>query len=119
MKGGLVFSKVSALILLLSLSGQTYVKAGVLDDPTRPPGYPLYRPGGKVKQGPSWHVNAIYISATEKKAMINGRIVRTGEKVSGAEVAQILPTEVRMRKNKQQFVIQLNRTLVKKTYRND
>jgi len=99
--------------------GQSVGMATVLDDPTRPPGYPLYRPGGTVKQGPSWYVNAIFISATEKKAIINGKIVRKGEKISGAEVAQILPTEVRMRKNNKQFVIQLNRTLVHKKYRNE
>lgn len=114
-----MFSKASILIVVVYLLGQSSVLSTVLDDPTRPPGYPLYRPGGKVKHGPSWHVNAIYISASEKKAMINGKIVRKGEKVSGAVVAQILPTEVRMQKNERQFVIQLNRTQVKKTYRND
>lgn len=93
--------------------------AMALDDPTRPPGYPLYRSSGKIKQGPSWHVNAIYISANEQKAMINGKIVRSGETVNGAKVTQILPTEVRLRKNNQRIVLQLNRTRVNKIYRDE
>jgi len=119
MKVGSVFKRSMILSLSLSLLWIYSAEANVLDDPTRPPGYPRYQTSGKIKQGPSWRVNAIYIGANEKKAMINGKILRTGETINGAKVTQILPSEVQLRKNRKSIVLQLNSSPVKKIYRDN
>lgn len=85
-----------------------------LDDPTRPPGYPLPSSKGGAS-GPVWHVSAIRIAAKSKSAIINGRSVAVGNRVNGATVINIEPTEVRLKKAGKEFTVRLFAHSVKKT----
>lgn len=101
-----------AVMLLTIFAGQVLA----LDDPTRPPGYPL--PGSKAgASGPAWQVSAIRIAANSKSAIINGRSVAVGSQVDGATVIDIEPGEVTLNKAGKEFTVRLFAHSVKKTTR--
>lgn len=100
------------VILLAFLAGPVIA----LDDPTRPPGYALPSSKGGAS-GPFWHVSAIRIAAKNKSAIVNGRTVSVGNRVDGATVIDIEPTEVTLKKAGKQFSVRLFAHSVKKTTR--
>lgn len=100
------------LPLLVSASGTQQ-----LDDPTRPPGYRLVLPGGKQAGVTRWRVSAIYLSAGQRSALINGRLVRPGQRVGGARVVQILANRVWLEKDGQRFAVPLLTDKIRKQIR--
>lgn len=84
--------KLIALILALIIPAAFGGEPGV-NDPTRPSH--LVAPA-RTTAVPAWHVESILISPERRVAVINGRSVGVGDWISGAQVREILPYEVRL-----------------------
>ena len=56
----------------------------------------------------------IRISPEQRLAVINGRIVRPGDEVSGAQVVFVGPSSVQLKKDGKRFSLALSRTSVKR-----
>jgi hypothetical protein len=86
-----LFTLFAFTLLVLPLS----TKAEVLPDPTRPA---AFQTATVIQDLPAelidWKVSAIRISASDRSAIVNGRIVRTGETIGPARILEILPTQV-------------------------
>ncbi len=79
--------------------------AEVLDDPTRPPGYRLPRSGPAAPQG--WHLSGIWIRDGQRLALINGRMVRPGQRIDGARLVAVSPTAVRLARGDRIITVRL------------
>ncbi len=110
-----MFDRIASGLLMLGLVFAAPVGAQ-LDDPTRPPGYRLYVPGGK-SAAPSWHVDTIKIGERQRIAVINGKRVREGDSVSGARVLAIQPGYVQLRYKQEDMVIRLIPGGIRKQFR--
>lgn len=87
-----------------------------LDDPTRPPGYPLTLPGGKKSlKEISYTLSSVYISASRRTAVINNKSVELGGYVGNAKVIAILPSSVKLKRRGKIFSVRLLSQVVKKT----
>lgn len=107
--------KLSALIILL-ISSVSFTLQAQLDDPTRPPGYPLTIPGGKKSlKATSFTLSSVYISASRRAAVINNKNVEIGEYVGGAKIIAILPSSVQLKRKGKTFTVRLLSQVVKKT----
>jgi len=111
-----VFNQACRIVLLGSLALMMVPAAAQLDDPTRPPGYRLYTPGGQ-QSGPSWYVNTLKISEHERIAIVNGRRVQVGDRVGGARVLDIQPSYVRLRYQQEEVAIRLVPGTIRKQFR--
>jgi MSHA biogenesis protein MshK len=81
--------------------------AGALDDPMRPPtaAAPGSRKAGPVE--PGFALTSTTIARERRVAVINGKSVAQGDSVGGAEVVEILPTQVRLRQGEREMVVRL------------
>ncbi len=114
MRAGLVFKFKSFLpILLLTVFLTPVTVMAQLDDPTRPPGYSLYTPGGKKKISQRFVLTAIRISDSHRTAEINDRLVEEGSRVNGARVIAISPTAVKLEKEGRVISLRLVKRLEK------
>ena len=77
-----------------------------LPDPTRPPAA-LGIPAGDLVASAGPVLQSILISGTRRHAIIDGRIVRVGDKVGGAQVAEIKQGEVVLKDEKQSQTLHL------------
>ena len=89
----------AVLVLASPVAGAT------LKDPTRPPGYATGHSASSHR--PVWVLTQTLISHGRRLATINGRSVSVGERVRGAVVVEILPTEVKLRRKDRTFSIKL------------
>ncbi len=91
------------------------VRAEVLGDPMRPPGY--VQPGvshtPRLKKG--WHLSAIRIDARHRFAIINGRLLEVGAWVNKARLLEILPQEVHLKGARGLFSVRLLKKEIRKT----
>ena len=94
-----------AFALSAVLASNVCAKAGGLDDPTRPPGKRAQSSAGKQKSS-HWRLASTLISPERRSAIINGRRVSVGDRVSGARVMEIHPAWVKLKTSK--GVIQLS-----------
>lgn len=83
------------LILLLPLS----VAAEPLPDPTRPFGYGVdpivvIQEEALPREQINWHLSGIRIAPDDRTAILNGRLLREGGTVDGAELIEIRPASV-------------------------
>ena len=106
--------KTITFLIMLSFSLLTFVVQAQLDDPTRPPGHRLALPGGKYKATTHYTVSSIRLSPTRRTAIINDRLVETGEKVNGAKVVAIYPSAVKLKKQGKIFTVRLISRISKK-----
>ncbi len=111
-----------SLILLLAISEAVYAYNG-LPDPTRPANYILESVPVFVEQIPepgqklSWQVSAIRISSNDRSAIVNGKLVRVGDKVSLGTVLEINPTSVVVDHKQQKLIVRLFNNQVDKKYK--
>lgn len=100
----------------LAMAG-ALAQEGAMPDPTRPPAAlsaPLARPGaaGAAMLGGQPQVQSILISLRaggRRVAVIDGKTLRQGERVGGAVVESIQPTEVVLRRGNQRQILKLFR----------
>jgi hypothetical protein len=105
------------MILLLTLSGTgpvCFSAEPALPDPTRP--YTALAPiQVEQLQGPGvkWRVSGIWGRGPERTALLNGRLVRVGDRVGPAMVERIEPAEVVLLQENQRIVVRLLPAAVK------
>ena len=103
------------IVLMLGLcSGQTMAQ---LDDPMRPPDMRLVKgSGGSGVEGRfNAHLSSTLITKGQRSAIINGRNVTVGDRVAGAKVMEIMPTEVVLRHKGRDHKVKLLPVSVKKS----
>jgi hypothetical protein len=76
--------------LLLSMSAKA--AADRLVDPTRPPQAPS---PGSEPQSEGVRVEAVLRSAERDLAIVNGKVVRAGDRIAGVQIEAILPDGIR------------------------
>ena len=96
-----------------------------LPDPTRPAHYlvedtePVFfeeiETNGKI----SLTLSAIRISATDKTAIVNGKLVRVGDEVSAATVTEINRVSIVVRYENINIIVRLFNNQIKKEYKSE
>ncbi len=100
MKGRTGCAAALSAVLLAGLWGIGVSRGEVLPDPTRPPAGAL-APGGAEAAGPPRPVlQSVIISGRNRSALINGRMVRAGDKVGDAVLVRIGESAVVLRSGK-------------------
>ncbi|MFK5914178.1 MAG: hypothetical protein QM484_07370 [Woeseiaceae bacterium] len=103
------------LIILIASFNIPLLAYAQLDDPTRPPGYRLILPSGKTAAKEiGFNLSSIRISASKRTAIINDRSVVVGDKVNGASVIGIYPSDVKLKKYGKLFTVRLLSRISKK-----
>ena len=92
-----------ALIAIWAGPGQ----AEALPDPTRPYQYGTVQ----VEQGQDakvqWRLSGVRINADKRSAILNGKLVKEGDKLDGAVVLEIKPAEVTLQQDDKRLVVRL------------
>ena len=84
------------------------VQAQLLQDPTRPPGR------AQVAAPPAaLRVEAILIASERRVVIVNGQLLRTGDWVEGAQIAEIQADRVTFRRNGRSFTAHLSRAAMR------
>jgi len=82
--------------------------AATLPDPTRP-----YQYGEQVQIEQAldakvqWRLSGVRINADKRSAILNGKLVKEGDKLDGAEVTEIKPAQVTLQQEDKQLVVKL------------
>jgi hypothetical protein len=104
----------SSLALCLALAGGTGTvsapaAAQVLTDPTRPPpGYYEAEPEGAAEVGGGLRLQSVMISPTHRSAIINGVMVKLGEKYGDAVLVKVGENEAVLKSGGVQQVLKLH-----------
>jgi len=96
-------------ILLLLACGQS---AMALDDPMRPPTASTVR--SSTSTGSGYTLSSTFIARDRKSAIINGRQVSVGDRIDGARVLEIMPTQVQLQAQGRTVTVLLLPIAVKK-----
>lgn len=102
---------ISTYLLLVSSGGF----AEALPDPTRP-----YRYGAEiaVEQIPheklQWQLSGIRINKDKRSAILNGKLVKEGDKLDGVVVMEIKASEVTLQQQDKRLVVKLLLSNIKK-----
>jgi len=107
------------LVLVLMCA---YASAWALTDPTRPYGYgekPEFVEVEIPEESTEWHLNGIRIVGENRRAILNGMMVREGEMVENARVLTINQTSIVLEQGDKHLVIKMLDTKVKKPARVD
>lgn len=100
---------------LLAMAGMAHAQDSGVRDPTRPPSAlsaPVATPGQQVAPAGEPQLQSILVSLRaggRRVAVINGKTLRQGQRIDGAVVESIRPTEVVLRKGSQRQVLKLYR----------
>ena len=105
------FKRLAAAALILCALGSAGLRAGELMDPTRPTSEGIGAVGGRHS---GWILESTFVSPARRTALVNGRIVRVGERVNGATVQSIQPYEVRLVKGRRTIVLRMVPKMVKR-----
>ena len=91
---------------LILVSGGGYAEA--LPDPTRPYGYGAEIAVEQIPQEKvQWRLGGIRIKEDKRSAILNGKLVKEGDKLDGAVVVEIKPSEVTLQQQDKRLVIKL------------
>ena len=85
-----------------------------LPDPTRPYLYDITPPvslQGKGKE--EWRLSGVQIRADSKSAILNGQVVKVGDRIGAASVVRIEPWQVTLNEDYRSIVVKLLTTNVK------
>lgn len=83
-----------------------------LPDPTKPLGYDaepemIIQEQNVQQENPVWRLNGIRIAEQSRSAILNGKVVKVGDTVNGAEVVEIKPAWVIIVHEKQRIRLEL------------
>lgn len=81
--------------------------AASLPDPTRPPQRFIAPVASGSVVPKNWQLGSILIAPQRRVAVINGRPLSVGDRVSGAKVVAIESDQVRLRRGSRDFVLEL------------
>ena len=83
----------------------TAAQDGDLKDPMRP-----FRPSAAARSmEPRFRLTAILVSDERRVAVINGRALRVGDAVDGAQLTAVRPSSVELRRGSRTFTVSLRR----------
>jgi len=85
--------RVSCIALALVI-GISYAKADTLIDPTRPANAPI-KVGTAVRGVDSARLTAIFQTGDRRVAVLDGRVVKTGDRIGDIVIQEISPDSVR------------------------
>ena len=85
-----------------------------LPDPMRPPQVRVRSATVPASAPSHWQLHMTRISPGQRLAVLNGRLVKPGDEVSGARVVSIGPEAVELRKGDKKFRVALSRASVKR-----
>jgi hypothetical protein len=96
---------------MLTTTALTMMSHGVtqdLPDPTRPAEYQTTVIARDLPKAlADWNVTAIRISASDRTAIVNGRIVRVGDAIGQATVLDIQPVQIILKYENRQVAVRL------------
>ncbi len=102
-----------AIWLVLWLPQGGLLAAG-LPDPTRPPHRHQMQGANAVPKGQGWQLTMTRVSAHDRIAVLNDRLVVVGDRVGGARVVAIKPSGVDLVQGGRRFTVKLSRPRVKR-----
>ncbi len=85
-----------------------------LPDPMRPPQVWARSAPAPVSTPSHWQLHMTRISPGQRVAVLNGRLVKPGDEVSGAQVVSVGPNAVELRKGGKKFRVALSHASVKR-----
>ncbi len=94
-----------------------------LPDPTRPATYidenlePTFFEEINVSEKINWKLSAIRISAEDRSAILNGKLVRAGDDIGPAKVLEINPLSIVINHEERKLIVRLYNTKVIKSYK--
>lgn len=94
-----------ALTLLLLPAWWLPLRVVALDDPMRPP--QVVQPAQTARATTGFTLTSTFITRDERRAVINGKTVRIGDRVADARVESIEATQVRMRRGDKDIIVRL------------
>ncbi len=110
--------KAGCILALAGLLAAGAAPALALKDPTRPPGaQPAKAHKAAARKALRWTLGSTLVSPRRRTAVINGRLVGVGETINGARVVEILPSQVRLRREGRDITLVLLKQDVKRPSR--
>lgn len=102
-------NKAYLLILLLSLCFTAAPGAATLPDPTRPPDYSAntFYVEPAQKEDVDFNLTAVRIDEDRRSVIINGELLRVGDKIGSAELLEIHPAHVILDYDNKRMVVRL------------
>ena len=94
-----------------------------LPDPTRPATFvdvvaePVFFEEIQVKEKINWKLSAIRISADDRSAIVNGKLVRVGDDIGPAKILEINPLSVVIDHDERKLIVRLFNNQVIKDYK--
>lgn len=83
--------------------------AGEVKDPTRPPSLtPAVAPAAAPSATRPWRLSSVLISPDRRVAVIDGNVLRLGERIDGAELVEIQSHAVKLRRGERFFTIDMS-----------
>ena len=106
-----------AVTLLLCVAGSGTAAAGgeMLADPTRPPVSTAGDSPQTAGKALKWRLTSTIVGPGRRVAVINDRVVQTGESIDGAVLVAVSPGGALLRQGKRTIHLQLNAEAVKRT----
>ncbi len=101
-------------LLAVALVAGGSAAAEELPDPMRPPNIWARSTTAPVSAPSDWQLHMTRISAGQRFAVLNGRLVKPGDEVSGARVVAVGRNAVELSKGGKKFRVALSRTSVKR-----
>lgn len=108
---------------IVCLSPMIALAKAELPDPTRPAAYrpenlePVFFEEVSVKENINWKLSAIRISDNDRTAILNGKLVRTGDDIGPAKVLEINPLSVVIDHEERKLIVRLFNIKVIKNYK--
>jgi len=101
--------KISSIFVFgLTIICHINAQAETLIDPTMPPDAQYRQQRAGTKAAPEWVLTSTIIASARRLATINGKTVSVGDRVGGARVIRIEPTQVALRQNHRDIVVALS-----------
>lgn len=109
--------KVYTISLLLSLFFTAMPGAATLPDPTRPPDYTAntFYVQPEQKEDLDFNLTAVRIDKDTRSVILNGRLLRVGDRVGSAEILEIHPAHVILNHDNRRMVVRLYSSFSKTT----
>jgi hypothetical protein len=106
---------VATMMLPLVLAATVNGDAAGLTDPTRPVDYlPAAAAAPLPEAMTDWKLTAVRIGAADRSAVLNGKVVRTGDVLGRARITEIRPGAVLVEYDRREVEVRLNGMSVKK-----
>ena len=94
-------------LLAASLCLSSIALAQQLKDPMRPAGLSSSGTRNAIVRARNYRLSSTFIARGHKSAIVNGRRIQVGDMIGNARVVEILPTEIRLRRDGRTTMLRL------------